>query len=260
MRQGALWLLLCLVGCGGMPGGQRGTSEQAVSQQASTSEAQQRAKVHTELGSLYLQSSRFGVAQDEGRAAIAADSGYAPAYNLLGLVHMNLLENAAADENFRKALNLAPGDPEINNDYGWFLCSTGREAQAVSYFMTAVGNPLYNTPAKPLTNLGICHLKLKDDGQAEEFLLKALRADSRNIRALYWLADIYYRSNRYSEARLAIGDLHKFMEPSAQSTWLALRIDRKIGDRESEARFTSQLRRKFPGSPEYQRLTQGQYE
>lgn len=260
MKHGSLWMLLLLAGCAGTPSGQQVASEQAVSQQTSTSDVRQRAKIHTELGSLYLQDGRFGVAQEESRIAIATDPNYAPGYNLKGLVHMYLQENDAAEAEFQRALGLAQNDPEINNNYGWFLCQTGREKQAVSYFMIAIKNPLYTTPAKPLTNLGLCYLKMQDDKLAEDFLSKALRTDSGNMQALYWLSDIYYRKGRYNEARLSIGNLHKVTEPNSQSLWLALLVERKIGDREGEARYTSQLRRKFQGSPEYQKLIQGQYE
>ena len=255
--------LFLLAGCGATPPvRQQGTSEQAVSQQASTTDAQHRAKAHTELGSLYLQNGNFAVAQEEGRIAIAADPRYAPGYNLLGVVHMNLQENAAAEENFQTALRLAPGDPEISNNYAWFLCQTGRERQAVDYFVAAIRNPLYSTPAKALTALGLCYLKMKDDRLAEDNLVKAVRADGAtpNLQALYWLSDIYYRKGRYNEARNAIGEVHKAMTPNSQSTWLAMLIERKIGDREGEARYASQLRRKFQGSPEYEKLMQGQYE
>ncbi|MDD5249869.1 MAG: type IV pilus biogenesis/stability protein PilW [Rhodocyclaceae bacterium] len=260
MKPMALGLALVLAGCAGAPVVQQGTAEQAVSQQATTSDVQQRAKVHTELGALYLENGRFGVAQDEARIAVGADPAYAPAYNLLGLVHMNLKENGAADEDFQRALKLAPNDPEINNNYGWFLCQTDRPQQSVGHFMAAIKNPLYTTPAKAMTALGICYLKMHDDALAEDFLLKARRVDAGNVEALYWLADIYYRKGRYYEARLSLADLHKLMEPNPQSTWLALRVERKIGDREGEARYASLLRRKFQGSPEYQKMMQGQYE
>lgn len=262
MRATAFWLALLLAGCattsGVSSGG--GTAEQAVSQQPTTSEARQRAKIHTELGALYLESGRFGVAQEEGRIALSADSGYAPAHNLLALVHMNLKENAAADDEFQKALRLAPNDPEINNNYGWFLCQSERPQQSVGHFLAAIKNPLYTTPAKAMTALGICYLKLQDEASAEDFLTKALRVDPGNAEAMYWLGDVYYRKGRYYEARRVVGDLNRAMEPNPQSIWLALRVERRIGDREGEARYASQLRRKFQGSPEYQKLMQGQYE
>lgn len=254
---GAAWLMS---GCVTTSGGASVAAEQAVSQQATSSDAQQRAKVHTELGALYLGAGRFAVAQEEARIAINADANYAPAYNLLALVHMNLRETGPAEEEFQKALRLAPNDPEINNNYGWFLCQSDRVKQSIPHFMAAIKNPLYTTPAKAMTALGICYLRLPDDAAAEDFLFKALRLDPANLEARYWLADIAYRKGRYYDARVLVGELNKLIEPNAQSTWLALKVERKIGDREGEARYASQMRRKFQGTPEYQKFMQGQYE
>jgi type IV pilus assembly protein PilF len=50
------------------------------------------------------------------------------------------------------------------------------------------------------------------------------------------------------------------MEPTADVLWMALRAERKLGNREAEARHASQLRRRFPGSPEQELLSQGQYD
>jgi type IV pilus assembly protein PilF len=257
-----VWSVCCLfllTACAGGPSVQPG-SEQAVSQQTATTEVRNRAKIHTELGGLYLQDQRFGVALEEARIAIEADSSYAPAYNLLALVHMFLQEHAQAEDHFQRALRLAPADPEINNNYGWFLCQSGRERQSIEHFMVAVKNPLYSTPARPLSNLGQCYQKLKDDKAAEEFFLRAIRLDNGNAQALFGLGELYYRNGRPYEARKQIGELHKRGEPNAQSAWLGLLIERKTGDREAEARYNSILRRKFQDSPEYQKLMQGQYQ
>jgi type IV pilus assembly protein PilF len=258
-----LGILAILLGACTASGGPRpgGVSEQAVSKQSTRDDAaKDRARIHTELGSLYMQDGNLAIALEEARIALASDSGYAPAYNLVALVHMNLQENPAAEENFRKALSLAQGDPEINNNYGWFLCQTGREQDSLQYFLNAIKNPYYTTPAKPYTNAGLCAIRLNNDKLAEDYLVRAIRSDPRTPIAYYWLADIQFRTNRLHEARSRIADLHRIVEPNAESAWLALRIERKLGDREGEARFAGQLRRRFQGSPEHQKLMQGQYE
>lgn len=257
-----LWLavLALLGGCAVGKGGATQSAEQPMSQQTAVSDARQRAKVHTELGALYMQRGNMGVALEEARAALSADPNYAPALNVMGLVYMQLHEDRSAETSFERALALAPGDPEINNSFGWFLCQTGREQRSIQYFMAAIKSPLYATPAMPYTNAGICSLRLKDDKTAEEYFIGALRLDSNNSRALFFLADITYRQGRVAEARQHLSELHKLAEPSPESLWLAVRIERKMGDREAEARFASQLRRKFPGTPEQQKLIQGQYE
>jgi type IV pilus assembly protein PilF len=255
-----VWSLILLAGCAGRPAAPSHEFEQSASQQSSSSDTRQRAKVHTELGSLYLSDGRLAVALEEARTAIAADADYAPAYNLLGLVHMTLKENQLAEENFERALRLIPNDAEINNNYGWFLCQTGREKRSLAYFQAALKNPLYATPAKPYTNAGLCSLRIKDDAAAEEYLSRALRIDAVNGAANYWLADIFYRHGRLGEARLRLDELHRGGDANAESLWLAVRVDHKLGDRDAEARHSSQLRRKFAGTPEYQKLMQGQYE
>lgn len=235
-------------------------AQQPTSTKPAQSEQQQRAKVHTELGSLYMLDGRAAIALEEARLALGADADYAPAYNLLGLTHMLLNEPRLADDNFQTALRLAPGDPEINNNYGWFLCQNGAEQRSIEFFMAAARNPLYTTPTKPYTNAGICAMRLKDEKSAEEHFAIALRLSPTNTQALYWLADIAYRKGRYAEARQWTTDIEKMMEPTAEVVWLALRIERRLGNREAEARYASQLRRRFVGSPEQRSLLQGQYD
>lgn len=258
----AFLMVLIITGCaaGGFRSGSGEGAQPAISGQPAANEEQQRAKVHTELGSLYMLDGRSAIALEEARIALSADPNYAPAYNLLGLTHMGLNETRLAEEAFEKAQRLAPGDPEISNNFGWFLCQSGREQRSIEYFMAAAKNPLYTTPTKPYTNAGVCSLRLKDDKAAEDYLLTALRLSPANTQALYWLADIAYRQGRYVEARQWTTEIEKTVEPPAEVIWLTLRIERKLGNREAEARYASQLRRRFPTSPEQRLLIQGKYE
>ncbi len=251
-----------LFGCNGstVRSSNSGSVEVAVSRQDSSSVDRQRAKVHSELGRLYLQDGRYDIALSEAEIAFDADSGYAPAYNLQALVFMALRNSDSAEESFRKALNLAPNDPEIHNDFGWFLCQTGKAQESIGHFKVAIDNRLYTSPVKALTNAGLCSLSLKSDRQAEDYLQRALTMDRTNVAALYWLADIAYRDQRLAEARQRLKDLHVQIDPTAESAWLALRVDRKLGDRESEARNMGTLRRKYRESPEYQKLMRGEFD
>lgn len=259
-RLAGLVVVGMLAGCAGSPTPNAETSEMPVSQQVAVGDARQRAKAHTELGMLYLREGRIAVALDEARLAIESDQGYPLGYNLLGLVRMYLKEEKAAEDSFTRALRLAPTDPEINNNFGWFLCQSGREQQSLSHFETASKSQLYATPTKPLTNAGICSLSIKDDKAAEEFLSRALRVDPANSDAQFLLADICYRTGRLAQARNRLAEVHKMSEPTAQTLWLGARIERKLGDRDEEMRHVNQLRRKFQESREFQLFMQGKYE
>ena len=86
------------------------------------------------------------MALEELRAATAADADYGPAHGMYGVVYLRLNEQAKAAESFDRAMRLAPNDPDINHNYGWFLCQTGREQASIQHFMKAVRDPLYPAP------------------------------------------------------------------------------------------------------------------
>ncbi len=224
------------------------------------SDPRNRARIHTELGSAYFERGNMGVALEELRIAIDADPNYAPAFNVLGLVHMELRENAVAQQHFERALRLSPNDPDINNNYGWFLCQSGREEQSITYFLAALKNPLYGTPARSYVNAGLCSMKKNNERDAFDYFQRALRSEPDNLQALLNLASIQYKRGQLEAARGYISRFNKLVEPTAESLWLALRIERKLGDKAAENLLSTQLRRRFSGSQEYRDMVQGKFE
>ncbi|HEX2650229.1 MAG TPA: type IV pilus biogenesis/stability protein PilW [Burkholderiales bacterium] len=251
-----------LAGCAGGPGGGGGTEPVAETGTivGEPGDPRNRAKVHAELAALYYGRGNMGVALEELRIAQAADSNYALTYSLFGLVYAELRENGLAQQSFERALSLSPTDPDINHNYGWFLCQTKREGEAIKYFMRAVRNPLYPAPWRSYSAAGVCALRMNNMKEAEGYFQQALRQEPNDPQSLLPLADIRYRQNSLEEARRLVSRYNKIVEPSAESLWLALRIERKLGERVAEAGFANQLRRKFSGSREYQALQRGDYD
>jgi type IV pilus assembly protein PilF len=225
-----------------------------------TSEAQQRAKVHTDLGTAYYSSGRFGIALDEARIAMAYDGNYAPAHHLNALILMSLGDVTAARASFERAVQLAPGDPEINNSYGWYLCVQKQYEAGLERLAMAARNPYYDAVTRPLTNSGLCLAAQGRDAEAEDYFRRALLADADNIQALLNLAAIAYRRNNHEAAHAYLNTAHQRGRPTAESLWLGVRVERARGDRDSEASYASQLKSRFPTSPEYQKLIEGNYE
>ncbi|HEY6862315.1 MAG TPA: type IV pilus biogenesis/stability protein PilW [Burkholderiales bacterium] len=223
-------------------------------------DARNRARVHSELAAAYYDSGNMAVALDELRRATAADSSYAPAYNMLGRVYMELKENRLADDNFGRALRLAPNDPDINHSYGWFLCQTGQEKESIRYFLQAIRNPLYAAPWRSYSAAGLCSLREDNVKDADEFFQRALRLEPDEPTATLKLAGIRYRQGRMDEARRLVNRYNKVQTPSAESLWLGVRVERRVGDRLAERSYAEQLRRRFPGSPELRSLQQGLYD
>ena len=224
------------------------------------SDPRNRAKVHTELAALYYGRGNMAVALEELRIASAADPNYPLTYSMFGLVYMELREHQLARTNFERGLQLSPTDPDINHNYGWFLCQTGRENESIKYFMQAVRNPLYPAPWRSYSAAGICALRKNNLKEAEDFFQRALQLDSNDSASLLQLGQIRYRQGSLEEARRLVARYNKIVEPTPESLWLALRVERKLGERVAEASYGNQLRRRFSASREYQQLQRGEYD
>lgn len=234
----------------------------SVGQEQKNTDPRNRARIHTELAALYFQAGSYAVALDELQIALNADAGYYQAYSIRGLVRTALKENDKAESDFRRALDMAPNDPEVNNNYGWYLCETGKERQSIAYFLNALKSPLYETPDRAYTNAGSCALKAGDLDGAQSYLLKALQMSRDGaVQARYELSKVFYRRGVLEESRIYLNDALKMMEPpSAEALWLGLRIERKLGNRVAEGGFASQLRSRYPSSTEYQEFLKGNFE
>lgn len=255
-------LTLLLAACATAPGGvaPNAQAERPLSDLVPTTASEARAKVHVELGMAYLQAGRFDVALDEAAVALDESASYAPAFHLKGLVYMLVEDNRQADSNFRQALSQAPGDPDFNNSYGWFLCTQGRESDGLERLALAARNPYYRTPTRSYTNAGLCHLRTGDDAAAVIQFQRAVDADPSNAQALYNLASIAYRQGDFAGARAHLIRLHQQSNPTPESVWLGLRTERRLGNTEAEASYAAQLRSRFGSSPEFQLMQQGKYE
>lgn len=245
--------LLALAGCASQSGASLDNNQPQV-----VTRAQAIAKVHTELAAAYYERNQYAVALEELATALQYESEYAPAYNLRGLVHMQLLEDKEADDDFRHSLRLDSHSSETHNNYGWFLCQRGREREAVPHFMAAVKNPLYPTPERAYLNAGVCSQKAGDLKNAELYLQRALILQPNMPEALVGLADLSYAKGDYAGAKSYFMRFEQWTGAplTAANLWLAVRIERKLGDVNAEASYALQLRKNFPDSRETQLMLQ----
>ncbi len=244
--------LFLLMGCAGNSGNKE------ISGQRPLSRAETSAKVHTELAGAYYERSQLGVALGEIRQALQENPDYAPAYNLRGLIYMALREYKNAENDFQHSLKLDKTNSEANNNYGWFLCQRGREKESISYFLAALKNPLYETPERAYLNAGVCSKKMRDNKDAEDFLQRALLIRPGLPQALLAMAELNFATSDYITAKRYFRDYSgKVDNLTAEELLLAVRIERKVGDRNSEASYATRLRNRYPDSTEAQSLRSG---
>jgi type IV pilus assembly protein PilF len=210
---------------------------------------QVRAQLHTELGAGYYERGQMDIALEELNLAVKIDPNYAQAYNIFGLVYAVLGDDRKAEQSFAQALQLAPNDSDIHHNWGWYLCQHRREKEALAEFEIAVRNPLYRTPEIALVNAGRCSQPF-DEAAAENYYRRALAVQPGNPLASLGLAQIAYRSRRYDEARGWMKGVMLTTNPPPEGLRLGMCIERKLGDRQAELSYISQLRNRYPDAPE----------
>jgi type IV pilus assembly protein PilF len=252
----ALALLAACAGTGGASQERKTASDQTA--------GEKRASIRLQLAVGYYQDGKYEIALDEIKQAIAADPDYADAYGVRALIYTALGETALADENYQRALKAAPRNPELANNYGAFLCqSADKPEQAMRYFELALGNRTYQSRVSALVNAGNCSLKTQNYDAAQRYLLDALRYEPDLPAISAGLARVYYARRDYQRAGFFINRLTaaaKLDTLSADVLWLALRVQHKLGERSVEASLAAQLRRRFPGSPEFAAFERGAFD
>lgn len=252
-----------LAGCAGSGGSLPGSTRELKTASDQTA-MEKRAAIRMQLAIGYYQDGKYPIALDEIKQAIAFDPDFADAYGVRALIYTKMNETALADENYQRALRLAPRNPDLANNYGSFLCAEGgKPAQAMAYFDMALKNPNYATPISALVNAGNCSLRTKQYPVAERYLMEALRYDPDLAQTNAGLARTFYERRNYERAGFFINRLTtnaKLDSLSADTLWLAIRIARRNGDRTLEASLTGQLQRRFPGSAEYMAYQRGAFD
>jgi type IV pilus assembly protein PilF len=251
--------LLALVACGGA---QKRQEQGELRTSFDETNAQKLSLIHLQLAVGYFGDRKFEAALDNVKQALRADPELADAYGVRALIYMELNETKLAEDNFLKALRITPNNPDLQNNYGLYLCQNGREKESIAQFETAVQNRNYSSPAKALNNAGACSLKLQKTADAERYFLSAFRFEPDNGFTNLNLAKLYFQRAEMTRAEFYISRVIKDVpgdQLPADVLWLALKIYRKIGDSGLESSLGTQLRRHHSSSLEYSALLRGNY-
>ena len=258
----ALALLLALAGCATKTTVTAGVGDgKDIVTTSDESDASKRARLRLELASAYFGQGQTTTALDQVKLALQADPNSAPAYNLRGLIYANLGDDPLAQESFRRALQLAPRDADVMQNYGYYLCQKKRYAEATALFDQALAVPQYRDQVRTLVTKGVCEAYAGQLAESETSLSRAYQLDPSNPSAAVNLAEVLYRRGDYERARFYIRRVNAVPAfTGAQTLWLAARIEQRLGNRSGAADLGEQLRRRFPESREASSFERGQFD
>ncbi len=248
--QAALLLLLALAGCAGGAGSYSSSSGKDWVTESDEPEVRKRARVRLQLGAGYFEQGQNTVALDEAKQAIAIDPTFVAAYNLRGLIYMQLNEMKLAEESFQQGLRVNPRDPDTLHNFAWMRCQEGRYTDAYQFFGRALEVPNYAGASRSLMALGLCQLKAGQHAEAESSFVKAFELDPSNPVTNYNLAVLLHKRGETERARYYVRRVNSSEFFNAESLWLGIKIENRLQNRESARQLGEQLRRRFPESRE----------
>lgn len=204
------------------------------------------ARTRVQLAQAALRNGDLDGAERDARTALKADPRSADALTILGAAAERRGNMAEAGQHYKKAVDLAPERGAFLNNYGAWLCASGRAVESLSWFDRALADSAYATPTAALANAGSCAATAGQNERAERDLRTALALDANNALALGGLARLElqkgnaFEARAFSERRLAAAPA----DPDALV--LASQIEQKLGDTAAAARYVQRLRAEFP--------------
>ena len=212
------------------------------------SSARKAAEFNTSLGLEYMNRDQYEIALGKLKKAVREDPDYAPAHTVLAVLYDRIGEGQLAGRHYRLAYEADPGDGDVNNNYGQYLCKTGKADEAVEHFMQALDDPFYSSPMVALTNAGTCRMGEGDMAAAEDYLRRALQLEAQFPDALIAMAGLTYGQRKYLTARAFLQRFEAAAAHGAASLLLGYRIETALGDEQSAAAYRRALDSDFPGS------------
>jgi type IV pilus assembly protein PilF len=207
---------------------------------------------YVQLGIGYLQQGQTERAKVPLKKALELDSSNADAHAALALVFQIEMEPKLADEHFLKALSQRRDDPRLLNNYGSFLFEQQRYQEALERYTQAAKDNLYPERSRVFENLGLTSLQLKQPEQAKAYFERSLRLNSRQPRALMEMAQLSYADKLYVPARGYYEAYLALAPQTERSLLLGVRLAKIFEERDNAASLGLQLKRLYPGTPEYQ--------
>ena len=207
---------------------------------------------YVQLGIGFLQQGATEKAKEPLRKALELDSSSAEAHAALAVVYQYEMEPELADEHFQKAISLDRDDARLLNNYGGFLFEQKRYQEAYAQYNKASEDTLYGERSRVFENLGLTALQLGKREEAKQYFEKSLRLNNQRAGSLLQMARLSYEDKNYVAARSYYAGYSQQARQTPQSLLLGIRLAKVFEDRDQAASLGLQLKRLYPGTPEYQ--------
>ncbi|WP_392340850.1 type IV pilus biogenesis/stability protein PilW [Moritella marina] len=160
--------------------------------------------------------------------------------------YQKVKERQQAEKAYLYALDLAPGDGNIHNNFGVFLCGIARFDEAEVEFLAAIAVPSYNQIANSYENAGRCALESGDSEKALSYLESSLAYAPQNLDVRLSIAELNYMLADFAVAKQQLTKYESVSKATARSLWLGFKIAEKQNSSAVAEVYSRQLLAQFP--------------
>jgi len=208
------------------------------------------AEYNAQLGLGYLRQGKNAIALSKLEKAVEQDPDNANAQHYLAQLYHVLGKTEDAKHHFEIALELAPEDSVLQNNYGVFLCARGKYDQAKEVFMHVLEDPLYTARGQLMENIGLCAHQQGNIKIAEIYLKKSLRSNPRSAKSLLIMAQLRFDKQDYTQAREYYYQYLTVARQTPASLWIGILLEHRAGNRNRMSSYSVLLKGKYPDSRE----------
>lgn len=159
------------------------------------------ANANIQLGMNYLQDQKVDLAKQKLLTALQLTPDYPAAWYTMAYFLEVTGNPQKANDYYLKAIDLAPKSGDTLNNYGTFLCHTGKAKDSIDYFLAAAKDPNYLETGAAYENAGLCALLIPDSEHAKIYFNKALQADPNRDKSLTELIKINQQQGHFAAAQ-----------------------------------------------------------
>ena len=206
------------------------------------------AEANAKLGIEYLREGNYELSLQKLEKALQLDPDLPAAHDAIAVLYERVGDTKKAEQHYKKSLRLQPDSARGHNNYGQFLCLQGRYAAAEEQFLAAANNPFYDAIPVALTNAGVCAGRIPDAEKAEKYFRMAIDKAPDFAPALLQMSILNFSRDNYLSARAYMQRFEAAASHSAESLWLAIRIEYALHDYGAWDKYAGMLHKGFPDS------------
>lgn len=210
--------------------------------------------VYLQLGVRYLSLNKLEIAKENLELALKHNSDNIEAHTALAFLYEKIGKFPEASQQYEAAMQLAPADMSVQNNYGRYLCDRKQFDKGMALLTQASSNALNEKPWMALTNAGRCQLGIGQQARAEAYFRQALQFNNAYPPALQEMQKISYKNGDLWAAK---GFLQRYLgvaEHTPETLLVAAQTERRLGNPEIAKEYQKLLMEKFPLSDEAKQL------